>query len=356
LPISAVDVITLAFQHTKRQLFQPFRLGQWTRLAIIGLLAGELGSGGGFNSFNPSRQAPPWGPGFPKLDPAILGTLITVLIVTGIIIMIVMTYISSVMRFILFDSVLTRECHIRAGWTRRQDNGWSYFLWQLGLVLVTFGLVVIIIGLPAAFAFRLGWFNAPRAHLGQLIIAGIVVFSVFAFFFLVVALVHVLTKDFVVPQMALEGISAIEGWRRLWPMIEGEFKGYAIYIGMKIALSIAVGIVVGMVTLILALLFAVPAIAVFFGVIVAGKSAGLTWNVFTITAAVVLACILFAIFFYLVSLVSVPVIVFFPAYSIYFFAARYRPLSGALYSAPAPAPVVAPGNSPPFTPPPLPAV
>jgi hypothetical protein len=356
LPISAVDVITLAFQHTKRQLFQPFRLGQWTRLAIVGLLAGELGSSGGFNSFNPSRQPHPWGEGFPKIDPAILGTLITVLIVTGVIIMIVMTYISSVMRFILFDSVLTRECHIRAGWTRRQDNGWSYFLWQLGLLLVTFGLAVIIIGLPAAFAFRLGWFSAPRAYLSQLIIGGIVVFSVFAFFVLVVTLIHVLTKDFVVPQMALEGISAIEGWRRLWPMIEGEFKGYAIYIGMKIALSIAVGIVVGIVTLILALIVAVPAIAVFFGVVVAGKTAGLTWNVFTITAAVVLACMLLAIFFYMVSLVSVPVIVFFPAYSIYFFAARYQPLSVALYSLPAQSPVVAPGNPPPFTPPPLPAV
>ena len=35
---------------------------------------------------------------------------------------------------------------------------------------------------------------------------------------------------------------------------------------------------------------------------------------------------------YLVSLISVPAIVFFPAYSIYFFAARYRPLSLALYS------------------------
>ena len=36
-------------------------------------------------------------------------------------------------------------------------------------------------------------------------------------------------------------------------------------------------------------------------------------------------CVLFAIFFYVVALISVPAIVFFPAYSIYFFAPRYRP-------------------------------
>jgi hypothetical protein len=60
------------------------------------------------------------------------------------------------------------------------------------------------------------------------------------------------------------------------------------------------------------------------------------------------------IFFFLISLLSVPAIVFFPAYSIYFFAGRYRPLNLVLY-APAQAGTV-PQTSPPFTPPPLPAV
>ena len=44
MPISAVDAISPAFEHTKQQLFKPFRFGQWTRLAFVGLLAGELGS------------------------------------------------------------------------------------------------------------------------------------------------------------------------------------------------------------------------------------------------------------------------------------------------------------------------
>jgi hypothetical protein len=60
------------------------------------------------------------------------------------------------------------------------------------------------------------------------------------------------------------------------------------------------------------------------------------------------------IFFFLVSLVSVPVIVFFPAFSIYFFAPRYRPLSVALYS-PVQQGAVPQSASPPFNPPPLPA-
>jgi hypothetical protein len=51
----------------------------------------------------------------------------------------------------------------------------------------------------------------------------------------------------------------------------------------------------------------------------------------------VVGCILLGIFLYLVSLVSVPVIVFFPAYSIYFFAARYPRLSAILNAAWSPA-------------------
>ena len=59
MALSAVDVIGPAFERMKQQLFKPFRLGQWSRLAVTGLLAGEMGSAGGCNvnrSFN--RQIP----------------------------------------------------------------------------------------------------------------------------------------------------------------------------------------------------------------------------------------------------------------------------------------------------------
>jgi hypothetical protein len=363
LPISAVDTISLAFQHTKRQLVQPFRLWQWTRLAFVGLLAGEMGSGGGCNfskSFRSAHQAagvPHLGQIFPKIDPVILAGIIAVLVVTGTIVMLVMMYISSVMRFILFDSVLTRECHIGEGWNRRQGPGWSYFLWKIAFAFLTLAATVALIGVPAAFALSMGWFSPPREHVLPLVLSGIVVFGLFAIFFLVAGVVFLFTKDFVVPQMALEGIGVMEGWRRLWPMIQMEKGAYAVYVVMKIGLAIGAAIVVGIASAILVVVLAVPAVAVALAAVLAGKTAGLSWTVFTITAAVVAVCILFAVLLYLVSLVSVPVIVFFPAYAMYFFAARYRPLTVALYREPPLAPVAIPGGSPPpFSPPPLPAV
>jgi hypothetical protein len=356
LPISAVDTISLAIEHTKQQLFKPFRLGQWTRLAIVGLLAGELGSGGGFNwsKFNfphqPGAPRHPFPSGWGGIDPALLGALIAVLVITALILGIIFMYVSSVMRFVLFDSVVAKQCRIRQGWSRRQGAGWRYFLWKLLYLVVTLGGFMVLVAIPAAFAFAMGWFNQPKTHLFPLVLGGILLFFVLLFFFVAMTVIFVLTKDFVVPQMALEDIGAIEGWLRLWPMIEAEMSGYAGYIGMKILMAIGAGIVVGIATIILGLLIAIPTIAFSIIAVLTSKSAGLTWNVYTITLALVVGSVLLAIFLYVIALISVPVIVFFPAYSIYFFAGRYPALSAALYPAP-PAPPLIPGTAPRYEPP-----
>ena len=354
MPISAVDTVSLAFRHTKEQLFQPFRFGQWTRLAVVGLLAGELGSSGGCNThsnFNIPHQ-PDTSRHFleqtlPSIDPALFAGLIVVLVVAGLVLGIVLMYVGSVMRFVLFDSVLAKECHIRQGWNRRQGPGARYFLWQLLYVLGMIVGMVVLVGIPLGIAFLAGWLKEPRQHLAPLILGGILWFLFLVFFVVAAAVVYVLTKDFVVPQMALENIGAIEGWRRLWHMMEAEMGGYAGYVGVKIVLAIGAAIIVGIATLILALIIAIPTVGLAIVAVLTGKTAGLTWNVYTITVAVVVGCVLLAIFLYLVALISVPVIVFFPAYSIYFFAARYPALSAVLYPVPGgAAPISPPGQSP----------
>lgn len=338
-------MIAPALSHTQQQLLKPFRLGQWTRLALVGLLAGELGSGG--CNFRQGLQA-----GKPHIDPAILGGLIAILLVAGLVLGLLLMYIGSVMRFILFDSVLMKECHIRQGWRRRQDAGLKYFWFKLAYGLASFFVFVVLIGVPAAIAFALGWFKAPREHLAPLILGGILLVLLIVLLAIFSGVILVLTKDFVVPQMALEGIGAVEAWRRLWRMLQAERGEYFVYIVIKIVLAIVALIMVFIATLILGLFIAVPAILVGVVAAVGGQSAGLTWNAYTITLAIVVGSIVFAGFFYLVSLLSVPVTVFFPAYSIYFFAARYPALAQALYPAP-PAPVP-PVFSPPPEPPPLP--
>ena len=350
MPLSAADSITPAIEHTKQQLFKPFRIGQWTRLAFVGLIAGELGSNGCNRSTFQIPHHAPAGlniPGSLGIDPALVAALVTSALIAAFAIGIILMYVGSVMRFILFDSVITRECRIREGWSRRLVPGWRYFVWKLLYALLTMVAIAELIGIPLAFVFFKGWFNDPKAHLAALILGGIILALAFFLLVIVTVLILVLTKDFVIPQMALEDIGLIEGWRRLWSMMKADKGAYATYILLKIVLAIVVGILIAVATLIVGVIFVVPTAGLSILAIITGKTAGLTWNAQTITLAVAIGCILLAIFLYVVSLISVPAIVFFPAYSIYFFADRYPRLAAALRSG-SPLPQVSTGTiSPP---------
>jgi hypothetical protein len=341
LPISAADSITLAVEHTKQQLFKPFRIGQWTKLAFVGLLAGELGTNGCNRS---TFQVPPhpgsapdagW-PGSLGIDPALLAALaafLAVAILAALAIGIIMMYVGSVMRFVLFDSIIARECHIRWSWSRRLGAGWRYFMWKLGYILIALVGLGVVVGIPVAVAFTKGWIRQPKEHLPALVLGGFFVFLVFFLFGVTTAVILVLTKDFVVPQMALENVDAMEGWRRLWAMMKAETGAYAAYIAIKIGLSILAAILIGIATVILGLIIVVPSLGLGILAVITGKTAGLTWNPQTITLAVMVGGVLVAIFLFVVSLISVPAIVFFPAYSLSFFAARYPRLAAVLYPA-----------------------
>jgi hypothetical protein len=343
LPHSAADVIELAFRHTKEQLFQPWRLAQWARLAFVGLLAGEMGSFNGCNFHVPLNHHQrgtrhlldaPW-PGFATAHPALFAGLVAALLVFWLGFVVLFTYIASVMRFILFDSVVERECRIRRGWSRRRHAGIRLFCWQIVLMLVTIAALLIVVGIPVAAAALLGWFTHASEHVLGLVLGGVTLFLLLMALLVVVGVVHVMTKDFVVPQMALEDISALEGWRRLWPHLAAEKAAYAGYIGMKIVLAIGAAIVFGIISVIAFLVLLIPIGGVAALAVLGGRAAGWDWNVYTITVAVVFGCVALVILIFAMALISVPVVVFFPAYAIYFFAPRYPPLAAVLWPPPA---------------------
>ncbi len=340
MPLSAVDAVGPAIEHAKVQLTKPFRFGQWVRLAFVGLLAGELGSfgGGGSNLASPTSQSGGGNSQFANVDwpgqfarhAGLYITLIVLCVLIGLGLVILFTYIGSVMRFVLFDSIIARECHVRQGWRRRKREGFRLFLWQICLMLISLATVLIVLGVPAICAWKLGWFSDARGHVVALVLAGASVLFLFLLALIAFAVIHVMTKDFVVPQMALEEIGAVEGWRRLLPMMQSEKAGYAAYIGMKILLAIGAAILFGIITLIGMFLLLLPIGGVAVVAVLIGAAAGLTWTVSTITLAVIFGVIALAALIFVALLISVPQVVFFPAYSIYFFAPRFPPLAAIL--------------------------
>jgi hypothetical protein len=349
LPISAIDAVAPALQHTKQQLLQPFRMAQWVKLAFVGFLAGELSSGGCNGSSFQSPTRPRGGQPFPfpHANLMMYASLIALLIVLAVVFWILFLYVSSVMRFILFDSVIAKRCEIRRNWSRRSGAGLRYFVWQLLLIVAMAVGMTVLIGVPAAFALAAGWLKDPRHHVIPLVLGGLLLFFVVGGFVLLSLVVYVLTKDFVIPEMALENISAVEGWRRFLPRLQSEKGAYAGYLGLKIVMAFGAAVIVGIATFIVILILLIPVGGFGIVAVMLGKTAGLTWNLYTITLAVVAGCVVLAVLFFVMSLISVPAIVFFPAYSIYFFASRYPPLDALLHPAPAMAPPVPPPWSPP---------
>ncbi len=272
-------------------------------------------------------------PGFPAIAPALIAAGIAA-IIASVAVGIILMYVGSVMRFILFDSVVTRECHIRWDWNRRLVPGWRLFVFKLLYGVLSLIGIGLIVGVPAALAYSAGWFGTAREHLAPLILGGAFLFCALIVFLIATAVIFVLTKDFVVPQMALENLDVMEGWRRLWAMMSLEKGAYVAYVVMKIVLAVVAGILMGVATLILGLIIAIPSIGLGILAVITGKTAGLTWNAHTIALAIGIGSVLLVVFLYLVALIYVPAIVFFPAYSIHFFAARYPQLQAALYAAP----------------------
>ena len=93
MPISAVDAISPAFEHARQQLVRPFRASQWAKLGLVGLLAGEMSSGGGgcnpgsFQMPTPPNNSQHFLAALPALDPMLYASLIAVLVVTGFVLL-----------------------------------------------------------------------------------------------------------------------------------------------------------------------------------------------------------------------------------------------------------------------------
>ena len=362
LPISPVDCIRPAFEHTKQQLFAPFRMGQWWRLALVGLLAGELSSGGcpGSSLRDAARGGGSSSTGMPRIDPQKIAQFLGLIIVAAIavfILYVLFLYLSSMFRFILYESVIRRNCQIGESWDRWHRAGRRYFLWQVVFIISTALLFTFLVGLPLGMAAALGWLSHPKSHLAVLILGGFFLAICLLTFAVVVGVTHVLSKDFLVPVMALEDLDFAEAWHRVFQIAAPEKGSYAIYILLKIGLAIAAGIIFGILNVIAFIIMAIPVAIVAVAVGLAGKSAGMAWNASTITLAIVFGSIALAVMLYVISLISTPASVFFPAYPIYFFADRYPALHAWLYPAP-PVPVAPPvleAPTPPASePPPLP--
>jgi hypothetical protein len=323
--LSAIDCIQPAIELTKQRLFRPVKYSMWWRIAFLGIFSGEMSSGNGFN-LNTFNHASGNANHF-AINPGTMVALVLSLAALGLALILALMYISSVLRFVLFDAVLNGRYRIREGWRMWRERAIPYFRLQvLTFVTLLVGLVIFI-GTPLGVIFSRGVFQTKQWDANSIIIAVIGGLLAMAWLF-GAGLFVTLSKDFVLPMMALEGVNYDEGWRRLLAMMSAEKKSYAIYILMKIVLAIS-----GMILLSLAAIVVILATLIPLGIVAAilylAFKAQLTGAVL-IAAIAVLVIVCIVLIFSAFGLLSAPLAVFYPAYSIYFFAGRYEALKNAM--------------------------
>jgi hypothetical protein len=347
--LSAIDAISPAFDRAKRQLFQPFRFGFWARMALVALATGEFYGSSSWSGMQFRMPSSRRNPGYVFLDVVrphweylkrylpwiILGVLLL------FVLLILWIYISSLFRFILFDSVLTDRCAIKEQWRQWRSLGMRFFLWRICLTLGTMAGLGILGGAGALLVVGTGAFRDPRQQIALLVLGGIGALLVLTCFVILAALIALFARDFVVPVMAVENVGVIDGWRRVIALLRLEIKAYAGYVLMKIVLVVGSAILFGIITLIAVFLIFIPISIAGVAAYFFAKSEGLLWSFPAIAIGVVLAAIALALVFYVSAFISAPAMMFFQAYVIHFLGARY-PALGERISAPSPPPAPPP--------------
>jgi len=323
-PISAAGAIGLALDDALRLLFRPFEVWTWAKLSLLCLF---LGGGTPTAAFQWSLSALPSDLRLPLLLRGWLQfveqhpSLIFLVIVFALALGLCVLYARSVFRFMLVDSLVSREVALGRAWPVLRPLGESYFWWLAGTLggLGTLFSLVVIVALPGL---RAASASGPGNQLATASLA--LILSLIVLLGLAVALLIVLTDDLVVPLMYADRLPLLSAWRELWQKMRHDPTAFAVYILLRFVLSVgvSVGVLLFLVPLLVGLFSGAVIIAAV--VVLALHWVGLTWvwSLTSISLVIVASVLLSAMLLVLLSGVGMPGQVFLQDFGLRFIAAR----------------------------------
>jgi hypothetical protein len=313
----AGDIIKESFNRTK-SLFFPIRKKYWLKMGFISIMAGNS-QGGNYNGngLNDSNKS-----GFPSgmtlqqfiadLNTKALAFLSQYGYIKGIAFIVlyfiglIFSYLSSMFTFVFIDGIVKKDIVIGKSFSEWKKQGISLFLFRLvvGLVSLFVTLAIFSPVIVAFFQNKLAYFNF---WLLIPIILGITVYST------IVGIFMFLADDFAVPIMYMKKLSFTKAWAEFRKIASGKKGEIFLYWLIKIGL----GIVAGIGSFVVVLILLIPLIAIsLLGVLLYFGLKAIAGMVAAVIIIALLAVILLTVFIYFVTVVLVPVAVFFRIYSI----------------------------------------
>ncbi|KDS92085.1 hypothetical protein FK85_07200 [Halorubrum saccharovorum] len=250
----AVEAVDDAVEATRRFLF-PFSLVRWAKLALLVLLMG-----GGANA-GVSVPAAPDTAGFDtmELDTVVSDLLagtaddqlivaVAVVAVVAIVGVVALSVASLSLRLVFYDALQTNEVRLWRPFLGRLRQAVGLFVVSALLWLIAVLPVAVAVLVGVAGEMSIGWapVDSFAAAAGSLSIGPAVVLGLLGSVVVLIATLALrLTYEFAVPAMVVEGIGVIDGWRRVWRAISGEWAELLVYLAVHFFVRLGTAIVEG---------------------------------------------------------------------------------------------------------------
>jgi hypothetical protein len=328
----ATGALVAAFHDTADLLLRPVDAVRWLKLSVLCLF---LGGGTPSAAFNWSLGSLPGDIGFREFIGRVRETvlahvwLIAMASLAGLGLFVGTLYLRSIFRFALVDAIARREVRLRCSLRETRKSGRSYFRWLLGVVAGV-SLSLLAGGILVYPYLRAAAAQGIRSPSFWTILVGVLVADILVG--LVVALVVVLTDDFVVPIMYAEHLPLLPAWASLVPKLRAEPAAFAVYVLLRFAVAVATSVAA------LFLLFPLL-LGLFSGAIISGAVVVLllhllgfywSWNPLTFSLALAGLAVLISLVLAVLSVVAMPAQVLIQDFGIRFIAARFPSLQDVL--------------------------
>jgi hypothetical protein len=252
--VSVVDPLTPAINRVKLMLFQPFDIGKWFVIGFCAWLA-FLGSGGGggggggpqgnFHGGNGKevRQAFDAAKEFFIANAYWIVPVVVFVVVLGIILWFVLTWLSSRGRFMFLHCVAGNKAEVKIPWAKFRAHANSLFVFRIVLALI--GFVVILLPVIFTVLLIMAMVSSGAPAVGPII--GIV-FLVLCITILSICfgLIDKFTMDFVVPIMFLQTTSVRAAWREFMTILSVNKARFVLYLLFQIVIGMAIGVILMM--------------------------------------------------------------------------------------------------------------
>jgi hypothetical protein len=352
--LSPADALGPAFRRAREVMAAPFRLGFFLKIALVAALTQpsfytvivsyplqgvQLAAGAAMQhpqrmNFGPTDPTPTYslatlaGPG------AVAGfAIFAIMLLIGVLIWVVATYILCRLRFTLFDLVVYRHGKVREAWGKYGRQTWRYF----GVLLLASFVFLLLIAVTAGPFIvhmlktmkRLG-LQGPNPNPWPIFAQIFPLIGIFLLLGLAWIVVDAILQDFVLPPMAMEDAPIEGAFGRFFALLKADPVSVVVYLLLRFVVALGISWVLMMVVLIGLLILGMGGMAVGFGLYHAMWHGGLGLQV--VFVAVVAAMALVLLVLYLLAMIAVygTAAVFKQSYAAYFFGSRYPELGNRL--------------------------